>query len=188
MADWTTITDTQVDPDAPLTSQLAYGWRDNVIAAREGAVNSPYERSGWHPYNGVTIGDGATGVIYDFAVHGAVASVVSPDFEDGYEYMLVMSGIDSSGAVDNFYIEAYKETSGAYLTLVTNTYAPSLVNDLAIRLELYWPRVTSIRAFTSGNISGVAVSPAQKLLRFRVRFNIWNIAGGTIRMMRRLAF
>lgn len=41
MADWTVITDSQVDPDAPLTSELAYAWRDNVIAAFEGAVGAP---------------------------------------------------------------------------------------------------------------------------------------------------
>ena len=35
MADWFNITDTQVDPDAPLTSQLGYAWRDNPIAISE---------------------------------------------------------------------------------------------------------------------------------------------------------
>lgn len=41
MADWTNITDTQVDPDAPLTSELAYAWRDNPIAIAEGAAGAP---------------------------------------------------------------------------------------------------------------------------------------------------
>lgn len=41
MADWTTITDTQVDPDAPLTSGLAYAWRNNPIAIAEGATGAP---------------------------------------------------------------------------------------------------------------------------------------------------
>ena len=41
MADWTNITDTSVDPDAPLTSQLAYAWRDNPIAIAEGASGAP---------------------------------------------------------------------------------------------------------------------------------------------------
>lgn len=41
MADWTNITDSQVDPDAPLTSELAYAWRDNVIAAFEAAPGAP---------------------------------------------------------------------------------------------------------------------------------------------------
>lgn len=41
MADWTNVADTQLDPDAPLTSELAYAWRDNPIAISEGAVGAP---------------------------------------------------------------------------------------------------------------------------------------------------
>lgn len=41
MADWTTLADSQLDPDAPLTSELAYAWRDNPIAIAEGAVGAP---------------------------------------------------------------------------------------------------------------------------------------------------
>lgn len=41
MADWTAIPDSVLDPDAPLTSDLAYAWRDNVIAQSEGAVGAP---------------------------------------------------------------------------------------------------------------------------------------------------
>lgn len=41
MADWRTISDTEVDPDAPVTSELAYAFRDNVIAAFEGASGAP---------------------------------------------------------------------------------------------------------------------------------------------------
>lgn len=41
MADWTVITDQMIDPDAPLTSELAYAWRDNPIAIAEGAAGAP---------------------------------------------------------------------------------------------------------------------------------------------------
>ena len=41
MADFTPIPDTALDPDAPLTSELAYAWRDNPIAIAEGAVGAP---------------------------------------------------------------------------------------------------------------------------------------------------
>lgn len=41
MADWTDIADSALDPDAPLTSDLAYAWRDNVVAISEGAPNAP---------------------------------------------------------------------------------------------------------------------------------------------------
>lgn len=41
MATYITITDSQLDPDAPLTSSLAYQWRDNPIAMFGGAVGAP---------------------------------------------------------------------------------------------------------------------------------------------------
>lgn len=41
MADWTNINDSQVDPDAPVTSELGYAWRDNPIAIAEGAPGAP---------------------------------------------------------------------------------------------------------------------------------------------------
>lgn len=41
MADWKTIPDTDVDPDAPVTSELMYALRDNPVAIAEGAAGAP---------------------------------------------------------------------------------------------------------------------------------------------------
>lgn len=41
MTDWTTITDSQVDPKAPVTSELMTAMRDNPIAISEGATGAP---------------------------------------------------------------------------------------------------------------------------------------------------
>lgn len=41
MADYTTITDSAVSPDAPITSQLGFAFRDNPIAIAEGATGAP---------------------------------------------------------------------------------------------------------------------------------------------------
>lgn len=41
MTDYTTITDSQCDPDAPLTSGLAYAWRDNPVAMGEKDTTVP---------------------------------------------------------------------------------------------------------------------------------------------------
>lgn len=41
MADYRVISDTEVDPDAPVTSELAYAFRDNPIAIGEGAAGAP---------------------------------------------------------------------------------------------------------------------------------------------------
>jgi len=49
LTDYVTISDTSVDPDAPLTYQLAYAWRDNPIAISEGAVGAPRVQLGAFP-------------------------------------------------------------------------------------------------------------------------------------------
>ena len=46
MADYRTITDAEVDPDAPLTSSLGYAFRDNPTAIAEGATGAPRIQDG----------------------------------------------------------------------------------------------------------------------------------------------
>lgn len=41
MADYRAIPNAEVDPNAPVTSELAYAWRDNVLAIQEGAPGAP---------------------------------------------------------------------------------------------------------------------------------------------------
>lgn len=41
MTTYTAILDTQIDPDAPITSVLGYQFRDNPIAIAEGAADAP---------------------------------------------------------------------------------------------------------------------------------------------------
>lgn len=62
MADWTTITDSQVDPKAPVTSELMTALRDNPVAIAEGATNAPKIAESWrHSYvsssSGIAMGD-----------------------------------------------------------------------------------------------------------------------------------
>lgn len=95
MADWVNIIDSALDPDAPLTSELAYAWRDNPIAIAEGSNGAPYVRGEWHPFNGVSYGDGR-GVIYDSSVDGQVSAVVTPTFESGYDYCISLDGVGTT--------------------------------------------------------------------------------------------
>ena len=62
MASYIYQTDSQLDPDAPLTSELAYGWRDNLIAVTEGAPGAPRITNLAHPefYIGSTVIDYVT--------------------------------------------------------------------------------------------------------------------------------
>ena len=116
MADWLNITDTQVDPDAPLTSQLAYGWRDNPIAIAEGAAGAPYVQSSWHPYNGVTVGDGNTGLILDAAVTTGLTTFTTPTFDAGWDYKLEMYGLGSTVTSFARTIAFRRDVDGVFVT------------------------------------------------------------------------
>jgi hypothetical protein len=112
----TAVADTTIAFQKGITLQQGRALRDNPIAIAEGAAGAPYVAAGWHPYDGVTVGDGADGVIYDFAVDGAVNSVTSPNFVDGYEYQFHFEGLTING---NYTLGAqwYAETSAAYSTI-----------------------------------------------------------------------
>lgn len=76
MADWVTINDSQVDPDAPLTSELAYAWRDNPVALAEGAVGAPRIEDA--ALGATATSDGATWIGNRYALlgHAAVGTVI----------------------------------------------------------------------------------------------------------------
>lgn len=137
--------DTQIDPDAPATSLLMYQMRDNPIAMAEGAVGAPYTAAGWHPYDGVTIGDGADGVIYDFDVDGAVASIDTPNFADGFEYMIIGRGV--SGSVNSsFRLRWWRETSAAWTGDLTFSLGGG-VDLVDFTIEAFAPRMVSRTMF-----------------------------------------
>ena len=85
MTTWTTISNAAVAVGGIPSSTTVTALRDNPSAIAESASGAPVVSLGWHPYDKVTVGDGKTGLIYDSVVTGTVASVVTPDFEDGWE-------------------------------------------------------------------------------------------------------
>ena len=89
MTTWTTISNAAVAVGAIPSSSIVTALRDNPSAVAESSSGAPVMVSGWHPVDKVSTGDGKTGLIYDHAVTGTVASVVTPDFVDGYEYRII---------------------------------------------------------------------------------------------------
>lgn len=74
----------------------------------------------WHPYNRVIAAGTQDGVIYDSAVDGTVASVESPDFEAGYEYMFYFDQVTgTSGATLQF--QMYRDDTAAYESITAVT-------------------------------------------------------------------
>lgn len=211
MTSYTAITEAETNPEAPLTSVLAKRFRDNPIAISEGATSSPITRAGWHPYNKITVGDANTGVIYSFPTNGTLATITSPDFEDGYDYAFVLDLIKPAGGGGSpLSINLYRETSAGYAGTVTASVSVSTSNGLIGWVELPFVRqsrvshiidyrstdyngTNRISPSVSAGISAVNHATSQKILRAQISFSGQSVTGysagtGTITMYRRKEF
>lgn len=121
-------------------------WADSLTSAfASGATGQPINQWEWHPYNAATIGDGATGVIWDSAVNGTVASITTPDFADGYEYRLKFAEVKhGSGVQQQVFLNLYRETAAAYAgaanvfgNIATSEYLDGVVEFLRPRIAAF---------------------------------------------------
>ena len=194
---WTTIPNSALLLDKPWSSALAIAVRDNPIEIAKGSDGAPYVAAGWHPYDGVTVGDGNDGVIYDFAVSGTATSVTTPDFEDGYEYRLDFDGVVS--AATELRVRLYRETSAAWsgtASVITGASAYNITGSLELRdprrsLRACRVDASFYNASGGGTVASawVNLTTAQKVLRAQVYpESPYNFSAGKIRMMRRRAF
>lgn len=185
---WTNIPSTDVDQDSPVTQTLMTALRDNAQWAWECT---------WHPYDMAYPGDGNDGVIYDQAVDGSVATVVSPDFADGFEYRFLVIDVAPSAGTVPLRIEWYKETDAAYDAAATVSTALTSSQGVS---GLVWgnkQRVTQRNFSAYANTTcdadsvgffaacGFADGTSQKVLRARFSFSSNNLNGGKIIMERR---
>lgn len=199
------VSDASIAFQKPITLQQGRALRNNPIAGFEGANGSPYTAAGWHPYDGVTVGDGADGVIYDFAVNGAVNSVTSPNFVDGYEYQFHFEGLNIAGT-PTLGAQWYAETSATYsasFTILTWNFAyplygliyaihPRMVSKI-FRYEGDGGTMASANStsgFTDAMSGGrVSRSTAQKMLNAKFTLSgSQSFTSGKIFMFKRLCF
>lgn len=197
MTTWTTISNAAVAVGGIPSSTTVTALRDNPSAIAESASGAPVVSLGWHPYDKVTVGDGKTGLIYDSTVTGTVASVVTPDFEDGWEYRILALNMrhDATANDRTLQIQLYKQTSATYVTgAVVGNNASTI--DFSINAEIVFPRISCVSHLInySGAVnanpisvsSGVAYSAtSQKVLRARLRFDFDSIRAGKVWLFRR---
>lgn len=199
MTTYTSIATAEIDTDSAVTQALLTKVRDNPIAISEGSANSPVLSVGWHPYDMVTVGDGNDGTIYDFAVDGAVASVETPNFADGYEYLIFMDGIShSSGAAQNLQLDLYKETDAAYQNVHTSSATGAASEVWRGFFYIVYPRIDTVGHWVDSKYTKdttlaqgterFADATLQKILKARVQFTGGNIDLGKLRLMRRREF
>lgn len=196
MTTYVSIPNGDIDQDSPITQPLMTALRDNPLAIAEGDTTAPVNTAAWHAYNKVLNNDANTGVIWSFAVNGAVAAVTTPDFVDGFEYMLFFDSVRSSfGTTSNLQINLYREASAAYagaigVGIATSSTTPfsATIDLLAVRQTRRFHAVTNIiqRADGADGVIAQAVSAnnyitrhttAQKILRAQITYDSFNISG-----------
>jgi hypothetical protein len=191
---WTSISNGAVAVGGIPSSSLVTALRDNPGAMAAAESGAPVVFAGWHPYNKVSVGDGQTGLIYSHAVDGNIAEIVTPDFEDGFEYKLIADALShNNGSATGLQLGLYEETGGSYDTAVT-IGSETAANFWNVDIDILTPRLVStvhfavIRAFTTGTITGTGVQTsgtAQRVLRARLRFAAGSIDAGRVWMLRR---
>lgn len=190
MATWRTISAGEVDTGSPVTDVLASAWANNPGAIAAGASGAPVAESGWHPYNMVTYGDGNDGAFYDFAIHGAVTTFDTPNFENGFEYRIIMEGMNSTLSrtptlafgiqADGTYSTAY--TAGAL-------FGGEYFLDVTIilprkRMTAHLLQGVALRSPTVENIAGGAAHTDSKIQRVRID-SLGPSTGGKMYLLKR---
>jgi hypothetical protein len=141
MTAYVEITNGEIDQDSPITQTLMTAYRDNLAAAAlEGVTGAPVNQHAWHPYNMVTIGDATTGLFYDFAASGALASIEAPLFVAGYDYRV--QGLDLLASSDSRLtkVEFYRSVDAAWSAVtVATSGSPASANTGTFAVEILNP-------------------------------------------------
>ena len=154
MATWTNIPDSSVEPGKPIRSIDTLALRDNPVAIAGHDTGAPYLVNNWYPYDRETNGDG---IIYDFAVDGAVASITSPDFEVGYDYLFIANNIsDSTTSTSAIYFEPYTSPLNAFQLIDWLLIGGTASTDMA------WGSVMASIPMLSSQIKSFVITRAQK--------------------------
>lgn len=200
MTTWTTISNAAVAVGAIPSSSVVTALRDNPSAVAESSSGAPVMVSGWHPVDKVSTGDGKTGLIYDHAVTGTVASVVTPNFVDGYEYRIIAHGLSHDSGTNGLNISFFLETD-ATLSQVEQIGDAGTTSLWGFDMEILLPRIPKtnhiarISAYVgnnpTGSTTGVYDATVQKVLYASIRFRTSggsfgaNIDAGKVWMFRR---
>lgn len=159
---------------------------------------------GWSAY------DGGTGIFYDYAINGVQAFVDTPDFEDGYEYRILMQ--DLKGAVastnKNLRCALYRQETTDYTPSVAVIATGGVLTNAAavIDLDMYvaTPRILrqahgwvaehpSTYTGPGGYFGWGELLPGRehyrqsapyRVLRIRFNWSTGNVGGGTMRLLR----
>ncbi len=172
--------------------------RDNPIAIAEGDLTAPIVAAGWHAYDRVTVGGSSTGRFYNFGVDGAVATITTPDFEDFFEYLVLINNLTWT-TVGSLGVELFRDTDAAFnpsITLISNGTSPLFgrleLPDVQRANNVHFPMFYGFAATPITNSSGTitpvfmrnSMATSQKVRRVRLN-HPGNTASGSVFLLRR---
>jgi hypothetical protein len=166
---WTTISNALVAVGAKPFATTMQALRDNPVAIADGDAGAPVNSPGWHPFDMVSVGDGATGRVYNSATDGAVASV-TVNFVDGYDYFVRWVSLTGSTGVQNFRIAGVNISGTTSFNAMTGTMeitAPRLA-DL--------PKWAMVHLRTASGSAGPAAFTSSSATPYYGLFNFTNLA------------
>ena len=112
---WTTISNALVAVGAKPFATTMQALRDNPVAVAGAESGAPVVAAGWHPFNMVSIGDGATGLLYSHAVTGNVASVETAVLSGPYDYRVEWRNLSRTiSGLSNLSIDLRLTATAAY--------------------------------------------------------------------------
>lgn len=166
MTAYTALSNALVDVGAKPFATTIQALRDNPLAISEGTSGSPVNSTGWHPVNMVLVGDGSMGRFYDFATDGALATITTPTFVDGYDYLVRWVGASPGGGTPQFNINGVAVTgnigAAASVTGLLEILAPTLLD---------WPKVGRLHVRQSAGSDSVAPQSAAAATPFNGDFS-----------------
>lgn len=201
MTDYTDIANTNLEPGDPITDDVMQALNDNPKAIAEGSATgdgAPVNQAMWHPYDMVTVGDGNDGLFYDQSVDGTVASVETPDFEDGYEYRVLGDNLDTSNTSGHsLQVALYKAVDAAYSSATSFITQAGSNTHVSFDVVFNSPRIARLGGAITGwamtgpsgsivNVAaGFADGTSQKVDKGRFSWSAGNINSGTLHLYRR---
>ncbi len=190
------IATTDIDTDSPVTQVLMTGLRDNTESTANSDTNAFYIATQWHPYNSSRVGDAFDGEIYDHAVDGTVASVETPDFVSGYDYLIILDDVSHSlGSSETISVGLFNFGTSLYEAANAVTASFAGTGTRSSYVEIPYPQRSSRNkaiSFTSPGLAGgggFASSSATTVSKARVLpTSSANIDSGKIYLYRRKTF
>lgn len=198
MASYSTISNAALAVGAIPSSSVVTALRDNPLAIAETSTGAPINVIGWHPVAKVTVGDAQSGIVYDSSISGTVASVETPNFEDGYEYRMYVDGLSHNNATArNFRISLYQQTSAAYALSYVSASTITSAQVLSAEFDILLPRLVKtsqilkvtciMNNVLDTNTIGV-ISGSEKILKVKLDFTVGSIDAGKVYLFRRREF